>query len=284
MGELAWGERTLVMGIINVTSDSFSGDGLAIDGASAEQVTATARAQGEAFVAAGADLLDVGAESSRPAQFYGDHPRTHLTTELERAVPVVRALTGALGARALVSIDTTRGEVARAALLTGAGMVNDVWAGTQDPTTLVAAAEADAYLVLMHNKARAEYADGPFDEVVAWLRAAVGNALAAGVRRERLVLDPGIGFGKTAAHSLELLHRLAELKTALGNLPLLVGTSRKRFLGELTGGAATDDRLEGTLASLALAIAGGADIVRVHDVAAAVRAVRVSDGIVRWRS
>jgi dihydropteroate synthase len=135
----------------------------------------------------------------------------------------------------------------------------------------------------MHNREVAEYPGGVFDEVVAWLRAAIDDAVSAGVPRERLVVDPGIGFGKTPAHSIELLHRLAELKAALGDLPLLVGTSRKRVIGELLGGAAPDERLEGTAASVALAIAAGADIVRVHDVATIMKTVRVADGIVRWR-
>ena len=138
-------------------------------------------------------------------------------------------------------------------------------------------------MVLMHNRERADYPNGVFDEVVGWLRAAIDDALAAGVARERLIVDPGIGFGKTPEHSVELLHRLGELKRALGDLPLLVGTSRKRFIGELLGGAPPQDRLEGTAATVALAIAQGADIVRVHDVALMMRTVRVTDGIVRWR-
>jgi dihydropteroate synthase len=135
----------------------------------------------------------------------------------------------------------------------------------------------------MHNRERADYPDSVFDEVVAWLRAAVEDALAAGVARERLIVDPGIGFGKTPDDSIELLHRLGELKSALGGLPMLVGTSRKRFVGELLGGAPPEDRLEGTAATVALAIAQGADMVRVHDVEPMTRTVRVADGIVRWR-
>jgi dihydropteroate synthase len=134
----------------------------------------------------------------------------------------------------------------------------------------------------MHNRELAEYPGGLFDEVVAWLRGAIGDAVAAGVPRERLIVDPGIGFGKTPAHSIELLHRLAELKAALGGLPLLVGTSRKRVIGELLGGVPAEERLEGTAASVALAIAAGADIVRVHDVEPIMKTVRVADGIVRW--
>lgn len=283
MDELSWGGRTLLMGIINVTPDSFSGDGIALEGRSEGEITVAALDLAHAFVDAGADLLDVGAESSRPAQFYGPHPSTDARTELARALPVVGALATAYGDRTMISIDTSKGEVARAALRGGARMVNDVWAGRRDPDTLAAAAEAGAYLVLMHNKERAVYPDGLFTEVVAWLSTAIADALAAGVPRERLIVDPGIGFGKTPAHSIELLHRLGEFKAALGGLPLLVGTSRKRFIAELLGGAAAEQRLEGTIASVALAVAGGADIVRVHDVAEVARAVRVADGIVRWQ-
>ncbi len=151
------------------------------------------------------------------------------------AVPTVAALARAFGDRSLVSIDTTKGEVARQALAAGATIVNDVWAGRSDPTTMTSAADAGAYLVLMHNKEVAEYPDGVFDEVVAWLTDAINDALGCGVAREHLVVDPGIGFGKTPDQSIELLHRLGELKRALGGLPMLVGTSRKRFIGELLG-------------------------------------------------
>jgi dihydropteroate synthase len=281
--EIAWGERTLVMGIINLTPDSFSGDGLATPGRSQMEIVAAALDQGSRFAQAGADILDVGAESSRPAQFYGEHPALDAEAEIGMAVPVVAALSRALP-ETMVSIDTSKGAVARAALEAGAGMVNDVWAGRRDPGTLDAAAAGGAHLVLMHNKDRAEYAGGVFDEVVGWLGEAVEAAVARGVARRRIIVDPGIGFGKTPAHSLELLHRLAELKAALGGLPLLVGTSRKRFIGELLGGAPPDQRLDGTAASVALAVAGGADIVRVHDVAQMARTVRVSDAIVRWQA
>jgi len=283
MTELRWGERTYVMGILNLTPDSFSGDGLAATGRSADEVQTTALAQAEAFVAAGADILDVGAESSRPAQFYGEHPAISAADEAALAVPLVRALAERFGDRTLVSIDTIKGEVARRATAAGAGMVNDVWAGRRDPDTLRAAADAGSYMVLMHNADAADYPRGVFEEVVDWLKAAIDDAVAAGIGRDRLIVDPGIGFGKTPEHSVELLHRLGELKRVLGGLPLLVGTSRKRFIGELLGGAPPDKRLEGTAATVSLAIAEGADIVRVHDVAPMMRTVRVTDGIVRWR-
>ncbi|HEX2142576.1 MAG TPA: dihydropteroate synthase [Candidatus Limnocylindria bacterium] len=283
MTELRWGERTYVMGIINVTPDSFSGDGLAEPGASELEIVAAALQQARAFVAAGADILDVGAESSRPAQVYGEHPPIDVEAEIARAVPVVAALSREFAGRTLVSIDTMKGAVAREALAAGAGMVNDVWAGRHDPGTVDAAAAAGAYLVLMHNKEAAEYPGGMFGEVVAWLRSAVDDAVDRGMPRERLLVDPGIGFGKKPAHSVEVLHRLAELKDALGGLPLLVGTSRKRFIGEILGGVPPQERVEGTAATVALAIAAGADVVRVHDVAHMVRTARVSDAIVRLR-
>jgi dihydropteroate synthase len=284
MTSLRWGERTYVMGIINLTADSFSGDGLAPPGRSEAEILAAALAQAREYVGAGADILDVGAESSRPAQYYGEHPPVDAEAETAQVVPVVAALARGFGRKAMVSIDTTKGEVARSALAAGAAIVNDVWAAQRDPDTARAAAEANAHLVLMHNQEGADYPAGLFESVVGFLSSAVEDAVAAGVPRERLIVDPGIGFGKTPAHSVELLHRLAELKAALGGLPLLVGTSRKRFIGELLGGAPPSERVEGTAATVALAIAAGADIVRVHDVAAVMKTVRVTDAIVRWRA
>lgn len=278
--ELVFGERTWLMGIVNVTPDSFSGDGLALPGRSEAEVVAAALEQARGFVEAGADILDVGAESSRPASVYGAHPPVNAETEVALAVPVVAALASEFAGRAWVSIDTSKGEVARAALAAGATMVNDVWAARRDPGTADAAATAGAWLVLMHNAEAAEYPDGLLPTVVAWLGEAVGGAERRGVPRHRLIVDPGIGFAKTSSQSIELLQRLGELKAALG-LPLLVGTSRKRFIGEILGGLPPQERVEGTAATVALAIAGGADIVRVHDVAHLVRTVRVADAIVR---
>lgn len=279
--ELRWGERTYVMGIVNVTADSFSGDGLAVAGRTVEEIVEAAVAQGRGFVEAGADILDVGAESSRPRSAYGDHPDVDPEAEAALAVPVVDALVTELGDRALVSIDTTKGSVARAAVEAGARIVNDVWGATRDPGTAEAAASGGTHLVVMHNQDGADYPDGVYDTVMRWLRDAVAAAERRGVPRDRIVVDPGIGFGKGTQQNLELLHRLGELKRDLGGLPLLVGTSRKRFLGELLDGAAPDDRLEGTAATVALAIAAGADVVRVHDVAPIVRTVRVTDAVVR---
>lgn len=283
MTDLRWGERTYVMGIVNLTPDSFSGDGLAPSGATLDEVVAAARRRARDFLEAGADIIDVGAESSRPAQVYGEHPRPTPEAEAALAVPVVRAVREG-APMAHVSIDTTRGSVALAAAEAGADIVNDVWAGRADPATVTAAARSGAYLVLMHNRERISNDGRIFPDVVAWLREAVEDAVAAGVAPDRLIVDPGIGFGKSPEQSVELLHRLGELKEAVGGLPLLVGTSRKGFIGTLLGGAPPEDRLEGTAATVALAIAQGADIVRVHDVAPIVRTVRVADGIVRWQA
>ena len=279
--ELRWGERTYLMGIVNITPDSFSGDGLAVDGRSPAEVVEAAVAQGRAMVDAGADIIDVGAESTRPRVAYGEHAAVDAATEAALAVPVVRALASELGDRALISIDTSKGSVAVAALEAGATIVNDVWAARRDPGTADAAAAASAHLILMHNQEGSEYPDGVYESVVRWLRKAVEAAIARGVAREHLIVDPGIGFGKATQENLELLHRLADLKVELGGLPVLIGTSRKRFLGELLDGAGPEDRLEGTAATVALAIAAGADVVRVHDVAAIARTLRVSDAVVR---
>lgn len=278
---LSWGERTWLMGVLNVTPDSFSGDGLATPGRPAENVVAASLAQARAFVEAGAEILDVGAESSRPANAYGAHPPMSATDEEALAVPVIRALVAELGSRAHVSIDTTKGSVARAAVAAGATIVNDVWAARRDPETAVAAAEAGVHLVVMHNQDHNDYPDGLFETVTTWLNDSAAAAESAGVAPERIIVDPGIGFGKGTAANLEILHRLAELKRAVGGRPLLIGTSRKRFLGELLGGTPPDDRLEGTAASVALAIAAGADIVRVHDVAVLARVRDVADAIIR---
>jgi dihydropteroate synthase len=276
-----WGAKTYLMGIVNVTPDSFSGDGLAPRGRSTDEIVAAALAQARGFVEAGAEIIDVGAESTRPRSAYGEHPEIGAHAEAGLAIPVVRAIADELGDMTLISIDTSKGSVATAALEAGATIVNDVWAARRDPGTADAAAAHGAHLVLMHNQDGAEYPDGVFPTVVGWLRDAVGLAVERGVSRERLIVDPGIGFGKGTEENLELLHRLRELKEALGGLPLLVGTSRKRFIGALLDGAAPDDRVEGTAATVALAIAAGADIVRVHDVSHVARTRRVADAIIR---
>ena len=263
MSAFRWGTRTYVMGIVNVTPDSFSGDGLAGDAEAAV-------AQALRMAAEGADIIDVGGMSTRPT-----HTEVPVAEELARVMDVLPEIVRR--AEVPVSVDTYRSEVAEAALGAGAEMLNDVWGLQRDPRLAALAAEADAWLVLMHNQQGTAYTD-LVGEMLASLGQSVQTALAAGMPRQRLIVDPGIGFGKTAEQNVEVLSRLAELK-ALG-LPMLLGTSRKSFIGRILD-LPPDERVEGTAASVALGIAGGADIVRVHDVAAMVRVCRVTDAIVR---
>jgi dihydropteroate synthase len=262
-----WGERTYLMGILNVTPDSFSGDGLLASDAPIE----TAVAQARRMVSEGADLLDIGGESTRPG-----HTPVGVEQELERVIPVIRAVREALP-EAPISIDTTKPEVAEAALDAGASLINDIWgiAPGQDLARL--AAQRRVPLIVMHNRREAHY-DDVVREVVSDLRAALERAVAAGVEREQLIVDPGIGFGKTAQHNLLLLRDLAALR-GLGR-PILLGTSRKSTIGRILD-LPPEERLEGTLATTALGIAAGADIIRVHDVEANRRAALVADAIVR---
>ena len=266
-----WGARTYVMGIVNVTPDSFSGDGLYGDG----DDIAAAVAQARAYEAAGADLIDVGGESTRPG-----HAPVDERTELARVVPAVRAIARAVSIP--VSVDTSKAAVAAAALEAGARLVNDVWALAADPAMAGVVARAGAPVILMNNRRGKSYAD-LVPDVIADLAARVRIAEGAGIARSRIIVDPGIGFDRTGAPDLELIDRLGELR-ALG-LPILIGPSRKRFIGRILGDARGDappeERLEGTAAAVAVGIARGADIVRVHDVAPIVKVARVADAITR---
>ncbi|MEK7848141.1 MAG: dihydropteroate synthase [Chloroflexota bacterium] len=264
--EFRWGQRPFVMGIINVTPDSFSGDGLACD-------VGAAVARAQEMEAAGADILDIGGESTRP----GSAPIT-ADEELGRVLPALERIVAAV--KVPVSIDTYKVEVARRAVAAGASLINDVWGLKQDPALARVAAEAGVPLVVMHNQRGTCYVD-LVAEVLASLRWSLGRAEEAGVPLENLIVDPGIGFGKTLEHNLELMRRLRELRS-LGR-PVLLGTSRKSMIG-LVLGLPPDQRMEGTAATVALGIAGGADIVRVHDVAPMVRVCRMADAIVRGYS
>ncbi len=269
-----WGERTFVMGVVNVTPDSFS-DGGRFPGPEAAVRHALALAE------AGADLLDIGGESTRPGA--GEVP---VAVELDRVLPVLEALRAAT--EVPLSVDTRKAEVARAALRAGAALDNDVSGLGHDPALAGAVAEAGAALAVMHMQGTPEtmQVDPRYDDVVAEvieaLGASVERAVAAGVARDRIWIDPGIGFGKTVGHNLVLLRHLAELRV-LG-APVLVGTSRKRFLGVLAGGRPPERRVPGTLASLAaVAVLHGADVGRVHDVSEAKDALAVADAIARAR-
>lgn len=262
--ELVWGARTYLMGVVNVTPDSFSGDGRA------DPQYAGAHALAQA--SRGADILDIGAESTRPGYIPVD-----VQTELARLIPVVQHVRRRLP-RALISVDTYKPQVFRLAREAGADILNCIW-GLPDEL-LGLAAEDRTPVVIMHNKERAEYGD-VMDEVLRFLSEAAERAVRAGIPAEAVILDPGIGFGKTADHNLAVLHELPRL-TSLG-FPTLIGTSRKSTIGKLTG-KPVHARIAGTTATTALAVAAGVDIVRVHDVDEALDAVRVSDAIVRgWR-
>lgn len=259
-----WGRRTFVMGIINVTPDSFSGDGL-ID--RLDEVVRRARA----MVEAGADILDVGGESTRPG-----HIPVPAEEELRRVIPAIRAIREALP-DVPISVDTNKAVVAEAALAAGATMINDVRGLAGDPDMPAVAARAGVPVVIMHDL-EIQRPDELVPRLIRDLAIRIERALAAGVRWEHIIVDPGFGFGKEPELNLLLLRRLRDL-TVLGR-PILVGTSRKRTIGYVLG-TPPEDRLEGTAATVALSIANGADIVRVHDVREMVRVVRMTDAVVR---
>jgi dihydropteroate synthase len=264
--EFRWGSRTYVMGVVNVTPDSFSGDGLGLD-------VEAAVAQGHRFEEEGADILDVGGESTRP-----DFAPISVEEELRRVVPVVRRL--AAETALPVSIDTYKPEVADAAIAAGAHLLNDVWGFRHqgDGERLARlAAQSGLPAVVMHNQRGRQFRD-VIGDLLAGFRESLRIAWEAGFSEERLIIDPGFGFGWDEEKNLEMLRRLAELRI-LGR-PILIGTSRKSTIGKVLD-LPVEERLEGTAATVAIAIAHGADIVRVHDVKAMVRVARMTDAIVR---
>ena len=262
--EFRWGQRTYVMGIVNVDPDSFSGDGLCDADA--------AVVQGKRFAAEGADIIDVGGESTRPG-----FKSISIDEELGRVMPVIERLARELSVP--VSIDTYKSEVARQAVAAGARMINDVWELKRDPKLARVAAEAGVPLVISQNQRGSKFHDF-FPELIASLKKSMQIALDAGVDWNNIIIDPGVGFGKTVEQNVEIVRRLAELKV-LGR-PILLGTSRKSFIGHVLD-LPVDQRLEGTAATVAIGIANGADMVRVHDVAQMVRVVKMSDAIVRGK-
>ena len=287
---LAWGKRTYVMGILNATPDSFSGDGLLPSPDSPIVYgggEGGALAQARRFVDAGADILDVGGESTRP----GSQP-VNAEDEMARVIPIIHAIAEQMP-ETLISVDTYKASVAKAAIEAGAHMVNDVWALRADPELASVVAAAGCPVILMHNRSNpasvevreqlgsayvgAEYGD-LLEDVKRELLESVELAKQAGVADEAIILDPGIGFGKTIAQNLDLNNRLDEIR-ALG-YPVLLGPSRKSFIG-YTLDLPADQRVEGTAASVAVGIIRGADIIRVHDLTEMVRIARMTDAIVR---
>jgi len=253
------------MGVINVTPDSFSGDGLSHD-------VGAAVALGKRLAAEGADILDIGGESTRPnAQPVSVHD------ELSRVIPVIERLASEVSLP--LSIDTYKWEVAREALASGAAMINDIWGLRHDHRLAELAAEKNVPIVVMSNQRDAPCAD-IMPEVISALRKSISLATDLGLSWENIIVDPGVGFGKTLEQNLEIIRRLDELQ-CLGR-PVLIGTSRKSLIGMVLDLPA-DQRLEGTAATLAISIARGADIVRIHDVAGMTRVCRMSDAIIRGR-
>ncbi len=287
-----WGARTYVMGILNITPDSFSGDGLLPPPDPPPVFFENGGGQGGAkqarsFLASGADILDVGGESTRP----GSEP-VNAESEMERVIPVVRALSVEFP-DAPISIDTYKAAVAEEALKAGASILNDVWGLRADPSLAGVAAKHKALVILMHNRSNpasvevreqlgsayigAEY-DDLLEDVKRELMDSVRLAEQAGIESERIILDPGIGFGKTVDQNLELIRRLDEIR-ALG-YPVLMGPSRKSFIG-YTLDLPADQRIEGTAAAVSVGITRGADIIRVHDVERMARVAKMTDAIVR---
>jgi dihydropteroate synthase len=280
-----WGSRTYVMGILNITPDSFSGDGILAQGDSV-QVSVE---QAKRFVSAGAVILDVGGESTRP----GSQP-VDVEEERRRVIPVIKAIVKEFP-DTLISIDTYKAVIAEEALNEGAQIVNDVWALRADPALKHVVAKYKYPVILMHNRSNpasvevraqlgkayigAEY-ENLIEDVKRELMDSVTLAREAGISDERIILDPGIGFGKKVEHNIELINRLDEIR-ALG-FPVLLGPSRKSFIG-YTLDLPPDQRLEGTAAAIAIGIARGADIVRVHDVEYMARIAKMTDALVRNR-
>jgi dihydropteroate synthase len=294
-----WGSRTYVMGILNITPDSFSGDGIIVNTPNMPALTPedeykrseavwvnSAQTKARQFMNAGVDIIDVGGESTRP----GSRP-TSLEEELSHVIPVIKALASEFDV--LISVDTYKSEVAEAALQAGAHIVNDVWGLKADPVLAEVVGRYHVPIILMHNRSKPSSAqvlellggryigmtyDNLIEDVKRELLESVFLAKSAGIPENHIILDPGIGFGKTVEQNLELLDRIGEIR--LLGYPILCGPSRKSFIG-YTLGLPPDQRLEGTAATVALSIARGADIIRVHDVEFMVRVARMTDAIVR---
>ncbi len=258
-----WGERTYIMGIVNMSPDSFSGDGI---GNNVE----TALAQARQMVAEGADIIDVGGESTRP----GTQPHADIQDELRLVIPFIEKLSGEIPVP--ISIDTYKSGVASAALAAGASMINDIWGLKKDPKIAGLAAKAGVPVILMSNQRDKPCEGDIMAEVVLDLASSIDIALKAGIKRDNIIIDPGIGFGKKVEQNLEIIRRLNEL--AILGKPILLATSRKSTIGMVLDLPA-EDRLEGTAATIAIGILNGAHMVRVHDVKEMARVARMTDAI-----
>jgi len=265
-----FGSRTYIMGILNVTPDSFSGDGIYQDVDRAVSIA-------EGMVEDGADIIDIGGESTRP-----DAEPVAVEEEIKRTIPVIRRLSKRISVH--ISIDTAKSEVARLALENGASIINDITGLESDPEIINVAREFNAKVVMVHIKGTPQTMqhnpnyENVIQEIKEKLKVIIEKSVVGGIKKENIIIDPGIGFGKTLEHNLQILNRLSEFKEF--KLPLLIGTSRKSFIGKLTG-AEPDKRQFGTAASVAIAIKNGADIVRVHDVKEMKQVVVIADAISR---
>lgn len=255
--------KTYIMGILNVTPDSFS------DGGRFNDVETAVRRAREMIVE-GADIIDIGGESTRPG-----HVQVGVMDEINRVVPVIEKLSGQINIP--ISIDTSKAEVAEKALMAGAHIVNDVWGLQRDKAIAGVAARFGAGVVMMHNQETAVYTD-LMSDIKVFLEKSIRIAEQAGIDRDRMIIDPGVGFGKTLEHNLEVIKRLSELETL--KLPVLLGTSRKSMIGKVLN-LPENDRVEGTAATVAIGITYGADFIRVHDVWQIARVVKMSDAIIR---
>ena len=269
--DIGWEKKTYVMGIINATPDSFSGDGIGED---LEVGVSLALS----FFDSGADILDIGGESTRPPSLYGNVREISEKEEIDRVVPLIERIRAK--SSGMISVDTSKSAVAEAAIKAGANIVNDVWALKKDPAMLEVVASEKVYVVLMHNESNPNYEDVVHDTIES-LKRSVDEAVRGGISEDLIIIDPGIGFGKDIFQNLEILRRLEEYK--LIGRPILIGTSRKSTIGKILR-LPIQERTYGTAATIAIAIAKGANIVRVHDVAEMAQVCIMSDAVIRGRA
>lgn len=266
-----WGKKTYVMGIINATPDSFSGDGI---GENVEVGVSLALS----FFDSGADILDIGGESTRPPSLYGNVRDISGKEEIDRVIPLIEGIRAK--SSGMISVDTSKSVVADLAIKAGANIVNDVWALKKDPAMVEVVASAKVYVVLMHNESNPNYDDVVYDTIES-LKRSVDEAVRGGISEDLIIIDPGIGFGKDIFQNLEILRRLEEYK--LIGRPILIGTSRKSTIGNILR-LPIQERTYGTAATIAIAISKGANIVRVHDVAEMAQVCIMSDAVIRGRA
>ena len=269
--DIGWEKKTYVMGIINATPDSFSGDGIGED-------LEVGISLALSFFDSGADILDIGGESTRPPSLYGNVREISEKEEIDRVIPLIEGIRAK--SSGMISVDTSKSAVAKAAIKAGANIVNDVWALKKDPAMLEVVASEKVYVVLMHNESNPNYEDVVHDTIES-LKRSVDEAVRGGISEDLIIIDPGIGFGKDIFQNLEILRRLEEYK--LIGRPILIGTSRKSTIGKILR-LPIQERTYGTAATVAIAIAKGANIVRVHDVAEMAQVCIMSDAVIRGRA